>query len=345
MTKVSLVKLGDMKVSQKRFVVLMGVAAVLFCGALAAQQRTPRSALPRIGYIGLRPLSESVASTEIITALRQGLGDLGYVEGKDYSLEIRTADNDPSRYPGLTRELTDLKVKLIVAASTPAAVAIHKTNPTMPIVVRGPDIVGAGLAKSTDHPGGVVTGIDELADGMAQRRLRLLKQAVPNISHVAVLSSAPTEGGHLKAFAEAEHAATAIGVTLTKVRISDTTDLSVVFAQVIADGANALFCSGGVLSRPVVRRIVELAAKHRLPAMYPTRDYVELGGLMSYAYRNAEMFRAAATFVDKILKGQIPGDLPLTVWDRYYLTVNAKTAMTLGLAIPQPVLSQAETLK
>ena len=334
-----------MSVGLKRFVVLMGVAVVLFCGALAVQQRTPRSDVPRIGYIGLRPPSESAALMEIVSALKQGLGDLGYVEGKDYLLEIRTADNDPTRYPGLTSELTELKVKLIVAASTPAAVAIHKTNPTMPIVVRGPDIVGAGLAKSTNHPGGVATGIDELADGIAERRLRLLKQAVPTISRVAVLSSAPTEGGHRKAFAEAQHAATAIGVTLTNIRISDTTDLSAVFAQLLTAGANAVLCSGGVLSRPVVRQIVELAAKHRLPAMYPHRDFVELGGLMSYAYRNHEMFRAAATFVDKILKGQLPGDLPLTLWDRYYLTVNARTATTLGLTIPEPVLSQAETLK
>jgi putative ABC transport system substrate-binding protein len=229
--------------------------------------------------------------------------------------------------------------------STPAAVAIHKANPTMAIVVRGPDIVGAGLAKSTNHPGGVATGIDELADGIAEKRLRLLKQAVPTISRVAVLSSAPTESGHSKAFAEAEHAATAIGVTLTKIRISDTTNLSAVFSQLISDGANAMFCSGGILSRPVVRQIVELAAKHRLPAMYPTRDYVDLGGLMSYAYRSAEMFRAAATYVDKILKGEHPGNLPLTVWDRHYLTVNARTAAALGVTFPESVLSQAEILK
>jgi putative ABC transport system substrate-binding protein len=317
------------------------VAGMAMAAALTAQKVD----VPRIGYIGLRPLSEPSGSMEIIAALKQGLGDLGYVEGKDYLLEIRIANNDPRRYPELTTELTQLKVRLIVAASTPAAVAIHKANPTMPIVVRGPDIVGAGLAQSTTHPGGVTTGIDELADGISEKRLRLLKQAAPTISRVAVLSSAPTEGGHRKAFAEAERAAAAIGVTLTTFRISETTDLSAVFSQLISDGVNAVFCSGGVLSRPVQRQIVELAARYRLPAMYPMRDYVDLGGLMAYAYRSSEMFRAAATFVDKILKGQRPGDLPLTVWDRYYLTVNARTATTLGLTIPEPVLSQAETLK
>ena len=300
---------------------------------------------PRIGYIGLRPPSESAASMEIITALKQGLGDLGYVEGRNYLLEIRIANNDPSRYGELTNELTELKVELIVAASTPAAIAIHKANPTMPIVVRGPDIVGAGLAKSTNHPGGVATGIDELADGISEKRLRLLKQAVPGISRVAVLSSAPTESGHRKAFTEAEHAAAAIGVALTTFRISETTDFSAMFAQLTRDGTDAVFCSGGILSRSVQHQIVELAARYRMPAMYPTRDYVDLGGLMSYGYRSAEMFRAAATFVDKILNGQYPGDLPLAVWDRYYLTVNARTAAALGLTIPESALSRAEVIK
>jgi putative ABC transport system substrate-binding protein len=334
-----------MNVVSKCSAFMVGVGIVISCAALAAQQRSHGDDVPRIGYIGMRPLSESAASMQIITALKEGLADLGYVEGRDYVLEIRIANNDPDRYRELTGELTERNAKLIVAASTPAAVAIHKANPTMPIVVRGPDIVGAGLAKNTSHPGGVATGIDELADGISQKRLRLLKQAAPTISRVAVLSSAPTESGHRKAFAESEQAATDIGVTLTTFRISETTDLSAVFSQLIRDGANAVFCSGGILSRSVQRQIVQLAARHRLPAMYPSRDYVDLGGLMSYAYRSAEMFRAAATYVDRILKGQHPGDLPLTVWDRHYLTVNARTAATLDLTIPQSVLSQAEIVK
>ena len=171
------------------------VAGLVLSVPLSAQQAdvSRDTAVPRIGYLGLRPLTESGAS---IAALKDGLRDLGYVEGKDYVLDLRMADNDPTRYPELIGELTRLRVKLIVAASTPAAVAIHKVNPTMPIVVRGPDIVGAGLAESVSHPGGVATGVDELAAGLSERRLRLLKQAVPSISRVAVLSSAPTEGGH-----------------------------------------------------------------------------------------------------------------------------------------------------
>lgn len=196
---------------------------------LSAQEaRVSPVDMPRIGYLGLRPVTESGASIE---ALKEGLRDLGYVEGKHYVLDLRFADNDSSHYPELIGELTRLRVKLIVAASTPAAVAIHKANPTMPIVVRGPDIVGAGLAKSVTHPGGVATGVDELAAGLSEKRLRLLKQAVPSISRVAVLSSAPTESGHRTAFAEAEQAASAVGMTIRVFRVSATTNVEPLFAD------------------------------------------------------------------------------------------------------------------
>jgi putative tryptophan/tyrosine transport system substrate-binding protein len=317
------------------------VAGLVQWVLLSAQQAGVNgdAGVPRIGYLGLRPLTESGAS---IAALKDGLRDLGYVEGKHYVLDIRIADNDPNRYPELIGELTRLRVRLIVAASTPAAVAIHKENPNMPIVVRGPDIVGAGLAKSATRPGGVTSGVDELAAGLSEKRLRLLKQAVPAISRVAVLSSAPTENGHRIAFAEAEQAAKAVGLSLRIFKVSATTNFESLFAAFVGEGADAVFCPGGVLPRPVQQRIVDLATQHRLPAMYPVRDYVDLGGLISYAYRNAEMFRVAATYVDKILKGANAGDLPLTVWDKHYLTVNLKAAAALGITLPPALLSQAD---
>ena len=159
-------------------------AAVSITAALAPwmllpahQAGGPVATPPRIGYLGLRPMAEQLVP---LAGLKEGLRDLGYVEGKDYVLEIRVVDNTPARYPELTRELTQLGVKLIVAPSTPAAVAIHKENPAMPVVVRGPDIVGAGLAKSAAHPAGVVTGIDELLPGESGTRRRLLKQIGPD---------------------------------------------------------------------------------------------------------------------------------------------------------------------
>jgi putative tryptophan/tyrosine transport system substrate-binding protein len=317
------------------------VFAVVSWGLLSAQQRDGNLNVPHIGYLGFRPLTESV-SIEIVAALNEGLRNLGHAEGRDYILDLRSADDDADRFPALVAELTRLQVKLIFAPSTPAAVAIHKANPAMPIVVRGPDIVGAGLAQSASRPGGMVTGIDEVGTGDTAKRLRLLKQAVPAISRVAILGSAPSEAGHVRAIAEAEEAAKAIAVTLTVFRVSATTDLDPIFAGLRSDRVDAILCSGGILPRPVEQRIVELAARHRLPAMYPAIDYVQLGGLLSYGYRTTEMIRAAATYVDRLLKGANAGDLPLTIWDRYYLTVNAKAAAALDLALPTTLLSQAD---
>lgn len=317
------------------------IAFVLASWGLLAEQRTGNPPVPHIGYLGLRPLTES-SSIEVIAGLKEGLHDLGYAEGRDYVLDLRSADNDADRFPALISELMRLQVRLIFAPSTPAAVAIHKANAAMPVVVRGPDIVGAGLALSASRPGGMVTGIDEVGTGDTAKRLQLLKQAVPAISRVAVLGSAPSEAGHARAVAEAEQAAKEIGVTLKVFRVSATTDLDRIFVGLKSDGVDALLCSGGILPLPVVQRIVDLAARDRLPGMYPTIDYVRLGGLLSYGYRNAEMIRAAATYVDKILKGANAGDLPLTIWDRYYLTVNAKAAATFGLTLPTAFLSKAD---
>lgn len=188
----------------------------------------------------------------------------------------------------------------------------------------------------------MVTGIDEVGSGDTAKKLRLLKQAVPSISRVAVLGSAPSDAGHARAVAEAEQTAKAIGVTLSVFRVSATTDLDRIFAGLRGDGVDAVLASGGILPRAVEQRIVDLTARHRLPAMYPAINYVRLGGLLSYGYRNEEMIRAAATFVDKILKGANAGDLPLMIWDRYYLTVNTKAAAALDLTLPMGFLSQAD---
>jgi putative ABC transport system substrate-binding protein len=203
---------------ETRRIVTVIVFAVVSWGLLSAQQRDGNLNVPHIGYLGFRPLTESV-SIEIVAALNEGLRNLGHAEGRDYVLDLRSADDDADRFPALVAELTRLQVKLIFAPSTPAAVAIHKANPAMPIVVRGPDIVGAGLAQSASRPGGMVTGIDEVGTGDTTKRLRLLKQAVPAISRVAILGSAPSEAGHVRAIAEAEQAAKAIAVTLKVFRV------------------------------------------------------------------------------------------------------------------------------
>src|SRR3989440_5430760 len=194
-----------------RRVVLAGLALATFAScAIVAQQRDVRFNLPvrRIGLLALRPLPQIAPA---LSAFKDGMRELGYLEGKDYVLEVRLANDDPTRYPALVAELSRLKVELIVAGSTPAAIAIHESNPTMPNVVgRGPDLVGAKLAESAAHPGGVVTGIEELAPGMTDKRLRFLKQAVPTIGRVAVLSPAPAPRSHALAYNRADDTPTAI---------------------------------------------------------------------------------------------------------------------------------------
>jgi putative tryptophan/tyrosine transport system substrate-binding protein len=326
----------------RRTVFRCAVLAAFAPLVVAAQQRsaTPGATLHRIGYLGLRPMTETAAS---LAALKDGLRELGHLEGSNYVLEVRLADDDPDRYPALIAELTALKVELIVAASTPAAIAIHAANPAMPIVIgRGPDLVGAGLANSAGHPGGVATGIEELAPGMIDKRFRFLKQAVPTLSRVAVLSSAPTEGAHVLQYREAEQTAKAIGVTIRPYRVSAATDFGKVFDDITKDGAEGVLGLNGVLARPVQRNIVELAAHHHLPAIYPAADFVQVGGFMSLGQRSPEMFRFAATYVDKIFRGAKPGDLPLTSWSRLYLSVNTKTAAALGITLPPSLLSQAD---
>jgi ABC-type uncharacterized transport system substrate-binding protein len=264
------------------------VFAVVPWGLLSAAQRTVNLDVPHIGLLALRSLTEP-GSVEVVAGLKAGLRDLGYAEGRHYVLDLRSADNDAARFPALISELTQLQVRLIVAPSTPAAVAIHKANAAMPVVVRGPDIVGAGLARTASHPGGMVTGIDEVGSGDTAKKLRLLRLAVPSISRVAVLGSAPSEAGHARAVAEAEQTAKAIGVTLSVFRVSATTDLDRIFAGLRGDRVDAVLGSGGILPRAVMQRIVNLAARHQLPAMYPAIDYVRLGGLISYGYRKEEM--------------------------------------------------------
>jgi putative ABC transport system substrate-binding protein len=301
-----------------------------------------QSVVHRIGFLGLRPLSESEA---LIGRLRAGLQDLGYVEGKNYVLDIRLADDNASRYPALVRELTDANVKLIVAANIPAAVAIHQINPQMMIVIaQGPDIVGNKLADSVERPGGVATGLEELKPGMTDKRLRLLKQARPAISRIAVLSPTPSESGHAVQYREAEQTAAAIGVTLRPYRVSAATDFDKVFDAIMRDGADGVVVLNGLLPRPIQLRIVGFATERRLPVIYASEQFVVAGGLMSYGADQPERFRLAASIVDKILKGTKPGDLPLTYDAQLRLFVNTRAAESIGMTLPQSLIAEAHTV-
>ena len=327
---------------------LLGPAGLLLAIGLAppipslpAQRNVaPDATVRRVGYLGLRPMGEAATT---IVALKDGLRALGRTEGRDYVLEVRLADNDASRYPGLITELTNLKVELIVAASTPAAVAIHKANPTMPIVVgRGPDIVGAGLARSLERPGGLATGIEELNAGNIDKSLRILREAAPTITRVAVLSPAPTPGAHETQYSEAEQSATQTRPYAPCVPNLGNDKLSGIVPGGVEGTTPGAAGSWGRAARSRHRTNRQFARSERQPAVYPHELYAERGGLIAYSADNVAMFRLAATYVDKILKGGKPGDLPLTRWTREnVLLINMRTADAMGMALPPGLLSRA----
>lgn len=319
---------------------LLAIGLALPTSRLLAQADVTASMkVRRLGYLGLRPLSESQAT---IAALKDGLQESGWIEGRNYHLEVRLADNDPNRYPVLIAELTKLGVEVMVAVSTPAAIAIHKANPMMPIVVGGQDLVGAGLALSSERPGGVVTGVEEVNAGNTDKSLRLLKEVAPAITSVAVLSPAPTPAAHERQYGEAERSAKQLGLAIRAYRVSAATDLKALLSSVEKDRPEGLLVLGGLLPAPAIEQIVAFANSQRLPAVYPHELYAKRGGLLAYAIDTVAMFRFAATYVANILNGATPGDLPLTRWTQENsLHVNVRTAEMIGIVIPPRVMSRA----
>jgi putative ABC transport system substrate-binding protein len=297
--------------------------------------------IARIGWLGANPAIGRL----LREALLQGLRDLGYVEGRNVVIEYRFAEGKLERYPALAAELVALKVDVIVAPITPAALAAKQATKTIPIVfVAVGDPITDGLVTSLARPGGNVTGLSLLFPELVGKCLEELKQAVPGVSRVAVLwqpgaVGERTEKDMLKG---AEVAARALGVRLQFVEARGPADLDRAFSDITKARAGALTVLPGNMFFSERRRLVDLAAKNRLPAVYPLREFVDAGGLMSYGASNADMFRRAATYVDKILKGAKPADLPVEQPTKFELVINLKAAKVLGLTIPQSLLGRAD---
>jgi len=278
-------------------------------------------------------------------AFRQGLRDLGYVEGRNVVIEYRDAEGKHERLPALAAELVALKVDVIVAPPTPAALAAKQATRTLPIVFFSvSDPVSSGLVTSLGRPGGNVTGLSDLTPELVGKCLEQLKQAVPGVSRAAVLwqpgaFGERTEKDLLKA---AEVAARALGVRLQFVEARGPDDFDRAFSKMTSARADALTVLPTAMFVSERRRLVDLAAKNRLPTVFPYRESVDAGGLMSYGPNLADMYRRAATYVDKILKGAKPGDLPVEQPTKFELVINAKTAKALSLTIPQSVLLRAD---
>jgi putative ABC transport system substrate-binding protein len=291
----------------------------------------------RIGILSLA----GQTSTKIFDAFRAGLRDLGYVEGQNITIEYRLAAGDFSRLPAMAGELVRLPVDVIViAGGTNVAQIAQAATRTIPIVgALGPDPVAAGLAASLARPGANVTGFSGFGVELSGKRLQLLKETFPAISRLAVLWSPSDRTLNRRA---TEEAARVLGVELRTIEVAAPDQIPAEFETAAAGGAEALV----VLPDPMFwnerARIVALAAKHRLPAIYAEREYVDDGGLLFYGRSITDMFRRAATYVDKILKGAKPGDTPIEQPTTFELVVNLKTAQALGLTIPRSILARAD---
>ena len=327
---------------RREFIDLIGgtaVSAVLWPLAARAQQKS----MPVVGVLGSGPPDLNEPN---ISAFRQGLAGLGYVEGRNILIEYRWAEGKPERFPVLAAELVALKVDVILTAGgTLAALAAKQATTTLPIVfgVVG-DPIAEGLVTSLARPGGNITGLSNVTNDLIGKWLELLKQIVPGVNLVAVLwkpDSMPDRAREVR-LKEANVSAQALGVQLQVVEALGPADLDTAFLDISAKGASALV----VLTTPIFgierQRIADLAAKNRLPTVYASRNYVEVGGLMSYGPNFADLHRRAASYVDKILKGAKPSDLPVEQPTKFELLINLKTAKALGLEIPPVLLARAD---
>ena len=323
---------------RREFISLIGGAAVGWPVAANAQQAAK---IARIGY-----LNTNIAP-HTREAFRQGLRDLGYVEGRNVVIEYRSAEGNLERLPALAAELVALKVDVILAPPTVAALAAKQATRTLPVVFIGAaDAVTDGLVTSIARPGGNVTGLSSVASDLVGKRLGLLKQAVPGVSRVAVLWQPGTSGERTEKdmLKEAEVAARALGVRLQFVEARGLADFDTAFSEMTRARASALTVLGSAMFVTERRRLVDLAAKNRLPAVYSIREYVDAGGLMAYGPNFVDLFRRAATYVDKILKGAKPNDLPVEQPTKFELVINLKTAKALGLEVPPLLIAQADEL-
>ncbi len=290
----------------------------------------------RIGHLS------SGSPPGFVEEFRQGLRERGYLEGQNIAVEYRWAEGNYDRLPGLVAELLRLKIDVIVTDGTPATQAAKQATRTVPIVmVAIADPLVAGLVASLARPGGNITGLTFLSAEVAGKRLELLREIVPGLTRVAILSN-PAHPGSAPQVKETEEAARALRVDLLHLEARDPKEFDGAFTAMVKWGAGALMVLSDVMFRVEAIRIVDLAARHRLPTTYPWPEPPKVGGLMAYGASIPDQVRRVAVFVDKILKGTKPADLPVEQPTKFELVINLKTAKALGLTIPQSVLYRAD---
>ena len=316
----------------------IALCTMLFALSLSAEAQQPTK-IPRIGYLLGASLSASSTRTE---AFRQGLRDFGYVEGNNIIIEWRSAEGKFDRLPALAAELVRLKVDVIVTAGPIPTRAAKEVTSTIPIIMtQDPDPVGNGFVASLARPGGNITGLSTLAPELSGKQLELLKEIIPKLTRVAVFGTS-TRAGNAQALKEIELAAGAFKVKLQYLDVLDPKDIETAFQAATKGRAEAVLVLQSAVFFSQRTQIAELAIKSRLPAIYYTTEFVEAGGLMSYATSYTDLFRRAATYMDKILKGRTPSDLPVEQPMKFEFVVNLKAAKQIGLTIPPNVLVRAD---
>jgi putative tryptophan/tyrosine transport system substrate-binding protein len=326
-------------VSRRQFVQGTGLVSLGWlagCGQLPGQAQAP-TRIPRVGYL----MSSVPAASPQVAAFSAGLTELGYVEGQNIVVEYRFAKGREDRLPALAAELVQLPVDAIVTGGPPATLAAHRATHTIPIVQAvGPDLVDIGLAASLARPGGNVTGHSPLRTQLTGKRLELLKETVPTASRVAALGN-PGVPGWVDEVSAVRGVAQALELPFYSLQVREEGDLEGAFHAATSERVAALVVLSGTVFMANRARLTSLAAQHRLPATYFQREFVAAGGLMSYGPSNAALHRRAAYYVDRILKGAKPADLPVEQPREFELVINLRTAQALGLTIPQYVLLQA----
>jgi putative ABC transport system substrate-binding protein len=319
------------------FCLALGTLLLAFCSSADAQQP---ERMPRIGFLQRRVAPTPTNPDPLAEAFRQGLRELGYIDGKNIKIEHRYGAGSEDRIPGLVAELVQLKVDLLVIPTSQGIRAAKQATATIPIVMVTPnDPVAAGFIDSLARPGGNITGITRLTRGLSGKRLDLLRETVPRISRVGILTGTTTTG--IEDFEAAARVGKKITIHPLEVR-GPNPDFEGAFQAAAKARVNALITVRDAVTASFVKRIADLAIRNRLPSMNEDSPYVEAGGLISYGANDADQFRRAAVYVDKILKGAKPADLPVEQPAKFELVISLKTAKQIGLTIPPNILARAD---
>ena len=311
------------------------LAGLLLTAMMEHAQAQPPGKLVRIGVLMAEPFQP-------LQGLRQELHRLGYVEGQNLRFDYRFAGQGDDQYPALANELVTLGVDLVVTFGTPATLAAKRATSTIPIVIGGiAEAVSTGVVPNLARPGGNITGFTSLGFDLESKRLELLKELVPHLSRLGVLASA-TNPYSAASVRRVQRDAEALGLTVKLVAVQDKENLETGLVRLAQARPDAVFVISDALLYTMPKRTAEFMVEHRLPAMFPFRGYAEAGGLMAYSADQNELFRRAAVYVDRILRGDHPGDLPVQQATKFELVINLQTAKALGLTIPPTLLARAD---